>query len=85
MQYKSHYLKLYMSSSPKSDRSVPLKSSLKKRNEFGETSSSGVQSGSANSDADSIKAKQVSVCHLLPNTLEKSNYVGLIFFTARPG
>lgn len=47
------------SSSPKSDRSVPLKSSLKKRNEFGETSSSGVQSGSANSDADSINAKHV--------------------------
>jgi len=47
------------SSSPKSDRSLPLKSSLKKRNEFGETSSSGVQSGSANSDADSINAKHV--------------------------
>jgi len=47
------------SSSPKSDRSVPLKSSLKKSNEFGETSSSGVQSGSANSDADSINAKHV--------------------------
>jgi len=51
------------------DRSKPLKSSLKNPalkivdSERGETSSSGVQSGSNNSDADSINQKTVRITH----------------------